>query len=34
MLLSFAYFAFGAILRLLIGGRRGEFDKDIELTIS
>jgi putative transposase len=33
MLLSFAYFAFGAILRLLIGGRRGEFDKDIELIV-
>jgi putative transposase len=33
MLLSFAYFAFGAILRLLVGGRRGEFDKDIELIV-
>jgi putative transposase len=33
MLLSFAYFAFGAILRLLIRGRRGEFDKDIELIV-
>jgi putative transposase len=33
MLLSFAYFAFGAILRLLVGGGRGEFDKDIELIV-
>src|SRR6266511_365464 len=33
MLLSFAYFAFGAILRLLVGGRRREFDKDIELIV-
>src|SRR6266508_2753784 len=33
MFLSFGYFAFGAILRLLVGGRRGEFDKDIELIV-
>jgi putative transposase len=34
MLLSFAYFAFGAILRLLVGRcRRSEFDKDIELIV-
>jgi putative transposase len=33
MLLSFAYFAFRAILRLLVGGRRGEFDKELELIV-
>jgi hypothetical protein len=33
MLLSFAYFALRAILQLLVEGRRGEFDKDIELIV-
>jgi putative transposase len=33
MLLSFAYFAVGAVLRLLAEGRRRELDKDIELIV-